>query len=203
MARVLQHDVLTAGRSGADVGESGEVVEALEGQIETLGTLEDVPDEVTGTGAHPVEVPVGLDRAIRDLRQQHKFFDEAKFGQIRSDNTRFYFDLVEMVAEADVRVGASVYDSRTSFAGPEATWAKQARMATRLVVANVNKGELVNVFLDLVSTPKGKGKTLCLKGAFRRESTSGQQSRCCLLRLGFTFHRPASGRRSGGRRHRL
>ncbi|RRD47096.1 DUF3800 domain-containing protein [Tessaracoccus sp. OH4464_COT-324] len=29
-------------------------------------------------------------------------------------------------------------------------------MAKRLVVANVNRGELVNVFLDLVQTPKGR-----------------------------------------------
>lgn len=96
-----------------------------------------------------------LDRSLRHIRQTHKFFSEAKFGAITRDNLRFYFELVEMIAEADIRVGGSVYDSTLSFRGSLQTWETQAVMSSRLIKANINKGELVNVFLDLVQTPKG------------------------------------------------
>lgn len=70
-----------------------------------------------------------LARAVRDLRQRHGYYAEAKFGGISKKNAPFYFDLVEMLAEADVRVGRSVYDSRSHFGDSEPTWVVQARMA--------------------------------------------------------------------------
>lgn len=97
-----------------------------------------------------------LDREIRHLRQRHKFFEEMKFSGIKRESLRFFYDMVELVADSDVRVGGSVYDSRRSFIGRRATWEVQANMSAKLVVANVNKGELVNVFLDLVQTPHGE-----------------------------------------------
>ena len=97
-----------------------------------------------------------LDRDIRHLRQKHKFFREAKFGHVNQESLPFHLDLVEMVAAADVRVGGSVYDSTKSFVGRRATWEVQAGMSAQLVLGNVNKGELVNVFLDLVTTPVGE-----------------------------------------------
>lgn len=97
-----------------------------------------------------------LMRSVADLRQKYRYFDEIKFSCIRTENLSFYFDLVEMLAASDVRVGGSVYSSRTAFAESVPTWKAQAIMSRRLVVANVNKGELVNVFLDLVQTPRGE-----------------------------------------------
>ncbi|QXT62718.1 DUF3800 domain-containing protein [Tessaracoccus palaemonis] len=102
-----------------------------------------------------VREPAKLDREIRHLRQKHKFFSEAKFGSINRDHVLFYYDLVELVAEADVRVGGSVYDSTAAFAARKETWRTQARMSAQLIAANINKGELVNAVIDLVQTPQG------------------------------------------------
>lgn len=96
-----------------------------------------------------------LTREIRSIRQKHKFFDEIKFGEIKRENEFFYFDLVEMVAASDIRLGGSIYDSQKSFSPKIETWREQAKMSARLIVGNVNKGEIVNAFLDLVQTPAG------------------------------------------------
>lgn len=95
-------------------------------------------------------------RGLRDLRSKHRMHREMKFSQINRGCLAFYFDVAEYLAASDVRIGASVYDSDYGFAPGEATWRVQANMTSRLVVANVNReGEAVNVFLDLVQTPKG------------------------------------------------
>ena len=96
-----------------------------------------------------------LDRQIRHLRQKHDYHGEIHFSEITAGKTGFYFDLVEELAAADVRVGASVYDSHLSFGDGKETWEQQSDMAALLVKGNINRGELVNVFLDLVQTPKG------------------------------------------------
>lgn len=96
-----------------------------------------------------------LQRQIRDVRQRHQHYKEIKFGSICRKNMPFYFDVVEILATADVRVGGSVYDAGRNF-GSEPTWLVQTQMAARLVRGNVNKGEIVNVFLDVVSTPRGE-----------------------------------------------
>lgn len=110
-----------------------------------------------------------LTRSVSDLRQKHRYFDEIKFGSIRTSTLPFYFDLVKTLAISDVRVGGSVYSSRTAFADTLPTWKAQAIMSRRLVVANLNRGELVNVFLDLVQTPRGESvaDTVC-RGANRK-----------------------------------
>ena len=87
-----------------------------------------------------------------------------KFSGIKRESLRFFYDMVELVADSDVRVGGSVYDSRRSFVGRRVTWEVQANMSAKLVVANVNKGELVNVFLDLVQTPHGETVRLIHRG---------------------------------------
>ena len=46
-----------------------------------------------------------LDREIRHLRQRHKFFEEMKFSGIKRESLRFFYDMVELVADSDVRVG--------------------------------------------------------------------------------------------------
>lgn len=103
-----------------------------------------------------VRNPAALSRDIRALRQRHQYYDEIKFSSITGQNIQFYFDLIEMVAAADVRIGGSVYDSVSGFSEEVPTWEQQARMASLLVKGNVNRGESLVVFLDLVQTPTGK-----------------------------------------------
>ncbi|WP_231367278.1 DUF3800 domain-containing protein [Schaalia sp. ZJ405] len=97
-----------------------------------------------------VRNPGSLSREIRALRQWHKYYNEIKFSSITGENIQFYFDLVEVIAAVDIRVGGSVYDSVSGFSDDVPTWEQQARMAELLVKGNTNRGELVNVFLDLV-----------------------------------------------------
>lgn len=97
-----------------------------------------------------------LERKIRHLRQSFHYHSEIHFADIRKDNVEFYFQVAETLAAADVRVGGSVYDSRNSFTSSAETWKQQSEMAVRLISGNINKGELVNVFLDLVQTPRGE-----------------------------------------------
>ena len=111
-----------------------------------------------------VREPYVLARAVRHLRQKHRFHGEIHFAQISKKQMPFYFDLVEELASANVRVGGSVYDSQQSFSDDLATWEQQSLMAAKLIRGNINRGELVNVFLDLVQTPQGKSAA---KGPFR------------------------------------
>ena len=97
-----------------------------------------------------------LERKIRHLRQSFHYHSEIHFADIRKDNVEFYFQVAETLAAADVRVGGSVYDSQNSFTSSTETWKQQSEMAIRLISGNINKGELVNVFLDLVQTPRGE-----------------------------------------------
>ncbi|MDF1486919.1 DUF3800 domain-containing protein [Tessaracoccus caeni] len=97
-----------------------------------------------------------LARDMRDVRQKHQHFKEAKFGQVSKGSLPFYFDLVEMLAASDVRIGGSVYDANRHFGSDDPTWLVQARMSSQLVLGNLNRGELLNVFVDLVETPRGE-----------------------------------------------
>lgn len=97
-----------------------------------------------------------LARSIRHIRQKHHYHDEIKFSSIQNGSLLFYFDVVECLAAADVRVGGSVYDAAAGFEADLPTWEQQARMARRLVQGNTNKDENIIVFLDLVQTPQGE-----------------------------------------------
>ena len=117
-----------------------------------------------------------LDREIRHLRQAHKFHQEIHFADIKNNKVNFYFDLVELLAAADVRVGGSVYDSTNSFQPDKDTWEQQATMASTLIRGNINRGELVNVFVDLVQTPRGESVAQSVKNDVNR----ALGSRCVL-----------------------
>ena len=97
-----------------------------------------------------------LRRKVRDVRQRHGHYKEAKFSQITRKNLPFYFDIVELLARSDVRIGGSVYDAHRHFRDVDPTWLTQARMAGQLVLGKVNKNEVVNVFFDVVETPRGE-----------------------------------------------
>lgn len=116
-----------------------------------------------------VREPAKLARTVRDVRQRHKFYNEIHFAQISKKKLPFYFDLVESLALADVRVGGSVYDSKNSFNDQKETWEQQADMATLLVRGNINRNEIVNVFLDLVQTPRDYSAADRVKKAVNRQ----------------------------------
>lgn len=111
-------------------------------------------------------------RAVRHLRQKHRFYGEIHFAQISKNQLPFYFDLVEELTSANVRVGGSVYDSQQSFSDDLATWEQQSLMAAKLIRGNINRGELVNVFLDLVQTPQGKSAAKVVKEQVNRRMGS-------------------------------
>lgn len=119
-----------------------------------------------------VREPYVLARAVRHLRQKHRFNGEIHFAQISKNQLPFYFDLVEELASANVRVGGSVYDSQQSFSDDLATWEQQSLMAAKLIRGNINRGELVNVFLDLVQTPQGKSAAKVVKDQVNRQMGS-------------------------------
>lgn len=101
-------------------------------------------------------VSPALARSMRDLRQRHQHYTEAKFGLVSKGNLPFYLDVVEMLAASEVRVGGSVYDSKRHFESDDPTWLVQARMSGQMVLGNRNRGELLNVFVDAVGTPRGE-----------------------------------------------
>lgn len=115
-----------------------------------------------------------LSRSIRQIRQKHKFFNEIKFASITRDSQPFYMDLITMLATSNIRIGASVYNAKTAFSQRMQTWEAQAEMSARLIVGNLNKGEVMNVFLDLVETPQGKSIAQEVRDrAMRRQPKGG------------------------------
>ena len=110
-----------------------------------------------------------LAREIRQVRQKHHYHNEIKFSSIKTRDLPFYNELAELIAQSDVRLGGSIYNSTSGFTSTKETWKQQADMARRLVVANINrKGELVNVFLDLVQTPRGQSVAEIVKHDAKR-----------------------------------
>lgn len=85
-------------------------------------------------------------------RGVYSFDKEIKFSKLNKSSMDLYFSLIELMREENVRIGASVYPS-DSFPASEPTWRTQAKMAARLIAGTTAQNELVNVFLDLVSTP--------------------------------------------------
>lgn len=88
-----------------------------------------------------VREPASLSRAIYAIRQKHNFQTEMHFKEISQGKLPFFFDIVEELAAADVRVGGSVYDSQ-SFTSIKETWRQQADMASQLIAGNINKVNL-------------------------------------------------------------
>lgn len=118
-----------------------------------------------------VRNPSALAREIRHHRNRHGFWKEIHFAKISKQSLPFYFDVVETLAAADVRVGASVYSS-SSFPPVKATWEQQAEMAAQLVLGNINRGEFINLFLDLINTPVGKSASEIIKNHVNRKLQS-------------------------------
>lgn len=115
-------------------------------------------------------------RGVRDIRDKHRFYQELKFSQINHGSVDMYVDLAEYLASSPVRVCASVYDADTGFAPGKPTWEVQAQMTAKLVVGNINQGEVANILLDLVQTPKEKSAALIV-----RENARNRLKSTCIL----------------------
>lgn len=95
-----------------------------------------------------------LARHIRGIREKHRFWDEFHFSEATQGSKAAYFDACELLGISDVRISAYVFDK--SISNPFAhrtTWRTQADCAARLVRGNINMGEIVSVYLDIVTTP--------------------------------------------------
>lgn len=94
-------------------------------------------------------------RELRLVRERASFREEFKFGRVTEGTLGVYGDAVRALADSDVRIAASVFDktSASPFAGE--IWRAQAAIASQLVVGNINRGEVVNIYLDVVTTPAG------------------------------------------------
>lgn len=95
-------------------------------------------------------------RALRGVRERHHFDGEFKFSAVTRDTKRVYFDAIEELAQANVRIGAYVFDKEIAdpFQG-RAAWEAQSECAAKLIRGNTNKGELLSVYLDVITTPSG------------------------------------------------
>lgn len=101
--------------------------------------------------------PGRLQRGVEALRDEYSFRDEFKFSRINRGRLPVFRRLVELVAESDVRLVATVVDRSklgNPFQGDEA-WRVHARIAAQLVAGNLNAGQYAAVILDHVSTPVG------------------------------------------------
>ena len=106
-------------------------------------------------GALKVRKHGELMRAVRSLRDRYDFHGEFHFNTVTRARTPMYLELVELLAEADVHLAATVVD-RTIYdpsgRGAE-RWKVQADVTGRLLCGCINKRELVSVLMDHVSTP--------------------------------------------------
>lgn len=95
-----------------------------------------------------------LMRALRSVRERHRFQGEFKFSAVTRDTKQVYFEAIEELAQADVRIGAYVFDKEIAnpFEGRK-TWEAQRECVSRLVRGNANRGELLSVHLDVITTP--------------------------------------------------
>lgn len=93
-------------------------------------------------------------QGIRDDHQEHKH--ELKFGRITERTYKIYLDVIEALADHNVRLIASVVDGSVfnPFKDTSDPWRAHAHVIGRLVQGNVNKNEVVTVMVDGISTPR-------------------------------------------------
>jgi hypothetical protein len=98
-----------------------------------------------------------FDRAMKDIRDKHGFFQEFKFSQIRLSSLPAYLDLVDAIENSELKVAACVVDKATynPFKDDKQPWEVHAAVATQVLVGCITKYELVSVLMDGISTPRG------------------------------------------------
>jgi hypothetical protein len=95
-----------------------------------------------------------LQRDVRAIRETHSFDRELKFGRVSDHSLKVYNEVIDLLADSNVRVAATVVDGSVYNPFREAKpWRAQAHVIARLVQGNVNRNEIVTVFMDHVTTP--------------------------------------------------
>lgn len=95
-------------------------------------------------------------RSIRAIRERRRFFGEFKFSSVTRDTKPAYLEAIEELADSNVRIGAYVFDKQAADPFQDiAAWEAQGAGVSRLVRGNTNKGELLSVYMDVVTTPTG------------------------------------------------
>jgi hypothetical protein len=97
-----------------------------------------------------------LQREIHAIRQRHDYTGEFKFSKITDRNIRRFFDLIEVLADSDVRLVATIVDGAryNPFKG-RPQWEAHAGVISQLIIGTMNKNEIATVIVDGISTPPG------------------------------------------------
>lgn len=96
-------------------------------------------------------------RRVTHIRDRYQNFDELKFTKISQGRLPIYFDLLDMLADSDVHIAATVVDGNATdsvYVPGQPTWESHARVTAKLLCGSMNKRELSSAIIDEVPTPK-------------------------------------------------
>jgi hypothetical protein len=98
-------------------------------------------------------------RKVRALRDAAQFYDEFHWPKLTARNLHVYRELVKVLATADIRFDACVVDrERSEVIKPGSpAWEGHASVTAKVLEGCINRGELVSVVMDSVSTPPDVG----------------------------------------------
>lgn len=113
-------------------------------------------------------VPDDLQRAVHAIRQQTGFDNELKFGRMGRHSFDVMTRIVDLLAQSDARIVATVVDHECNPFHGRDTWVAQADVISQLLVGSINRNEVATAMIDGISTPEGKS----LGTAVRRKVNS-------------------------------
>lgn len=108
-------------------------------------------------GAVKTQSPDVLNRQIQRVRETHQFRkQEFKFGEVTKNSLPMYKELIELLVESEVEIGAFVIDKdiHDPFNG-RSTWEGHIWVTAALLKGMTHRRELVTVLVDGISTPQG------------------------------------------------
>jgi hypothetical protein len=97
-----------------------------------------------------------LSRGLLDIRDRRRFNGEFKFKSLTTGALPRYKEAIGLLEDSDAVIHACVVDCEKydPFSGPKEFWEVHADIVTQLLVAAINKVELVTVLLDRIPTPR-------------------------------------------------
>lgn len=101
--------------------------------------------------------PGQMHRALQDVRDRTAFGSEFKFSDITRGALSAYYALIEAIEQTDLHLAACVVNKGTYDPfqdGSLPTWRVHADVAAQLLVGCINRGEIVSVLMDGISTPR-------------------------------------------------
>lgn len=96
-----------------------------------------------------------LMRAVRDVRDKAQFTDEFRFNRAKLGNLSAYYGALDLLENADIVFAACVVDREyfNPFKASVPHWKVHVDVTTQLLHGCINKGELVAVTMDMISSP--------------------------------------------------